>query len=170
MALCFVVDDHVDTREGFAEYLRQSGFEVQTAGDAVELRSLLAAATPAAVLMDVQMPRVDGWTLTKEIKENEHTRHVRVVVVSAAADDSLRRAADAAGADGVIGKPCDPQRIVSELTRLLSSDRDLSREKIPTADANRDAMRQTPARRVRQAAGCSGSLSVGSDPQRISQH
>jgi CheY-like chemotaxis protein len=119
MALCFVVDDHVDTREGFAEYLRESGFDVQTAGDAGELRSLLEAATPAAVLMDVQMPRVDGWTLTREIKANARTRNVRVLVVSASVTDGFRRAADAAGADALIGKPCDPQRIVSELSRLL---------------------------------------------------
>jgi chemosensory pili system protein ChpA (sensor histidine kinase/response regulator) len=119
MALCFVVDDHVDTREGFAEYLRESGFDVQTAGDAGELRSLLEAATPAAVLMDVQMPRVDGWTLTREIKANARTRDVRVLVVSASVTDGFRRAADAAGADALIGKPCDPQRIVSELSRLL---------------------------------------------------
>jgi chemosensory pili system protein ChpA (sensor histidine kinase/response regulator) len=119
MPLCFVVDDHVDTREGFAEYLRQSGFEVRTAADAFELRSLLAASTPAAVLMDVQMPRVDGWTLTREIKENERTRNVRVLVVSAAVGEGLRDAADAAGADVLLDKPCDPQRIVVELTRLL---------------------------------------------------
>jgi len=117
--LCFVVDDHVDTREGFAEYLRESGFDVQTAADAGELRLLLEEATPAAVLMDVQMPRVDGWTLTREIKANERTRHVRVLVVSASVGEGHRRAADAAGADALIGKPCDPQRIVVELTRLL---------------------------------------------------
>lgn len=119
MPLCFVVDDHVDTREGFAEYLRESGFDVQTAADAGELRSLLAAATPAAVLMDVQMPRVDGWTLTREIKANDRTRNVRVVVVSASVTDSFRRSADAAGADALIGKPCDPHQIVTELSRLL---------------------------------------------------
>lgn len=119
MPLCFVVDDHVDTREGFAEYLRQSGFDVQTAADAGELRSLLAEATPAAVLMDVQMPRVDGWTLTREIKANERTRHVRVLVVSASVGDGLLTAADEVGADALIGKPCDPHRIVVELTRLL---------------------------------------------------
>jgi chemosensory pili system protein ChpA (sensor histidine kinase/response regulator) len=121
MPLCFVVDDHVDTREGFAEYLRESGFDVQTAADAGELRSLLAEATPAAVLMDVQMPRVDGWTLTREIKANERTRHVRVLVVSASVGDGPRLAADEAGADALIGKPCDPHRIVAELTRLLGS-------------------------------------------------
>jgi len=122
MPLCFVVDDHVDTREGFAEYLRESGFDVQTAADAGELRSLLAGATPAAVLMDVQMPRVDGWTLTREIKANERTRHVRVLVVSASVGDGPRTAADEAGADALIGKPCDPHRIVTELIRLLDSE------------------------------------------------
>ena len=119
MPLCIVVDDHVDTREGFAEYLRHSGFDVRTAGDASELRALLAEVTPAAVLMDVQMPLVDGWTLTREIKENERTRQTRVLVISASVGEGFRRAADMAGADALLAKPCDPQRIVVELTRLL---------------------------------------------------
>ena len=119
MPLCIVVDDHVDTREGFAEYLRHSGFDVRTAGDASELRALLAEVTPAAVLMDVQMPLVDGWTLTREIKENERTQQTRVLVISASVGEGFRRAADMAGADALLAKPCDPQRIVVELTRLL---------------------------------------------------
>jgi len=119
MPLCIVVDDHVDTREGFAEYLRHSGFDVRTAGDASELRALLAEVTPAAVLMDVQMPLVDGWTLTREIKANERTQQTRVLVISASIGEGFRRAADMAGADALLAKPCDPQRIVVELTRLL---------------------------------------------------
>jgi DNA-binding response OmpR family regulator len=146
MPLCFVVDDHVDTREGFAEYLRQSGFEVQTAADAGELRSLLADATPAAVLMDVQMPRVDGWTLTREIKANERTRNVRVLVVSAAVGEGFRLAAAAAGADALIGKPCDPQEIVVELTRLLHGQNGPTMEKIPAADGIRDALARSACR------------------------
>jgi CheY-like chemotaxis protein len=119
MPLCIVVDDHVDTREGFAEYLRHSGFDVRTAGGASELRALLAEVTPAAVLMDVQMPLVDGWTLTREIKANERTQQTRVLVISASIGEGFRRAADMAGADALLAKPCDPQRIVVELTRLL---------------------------------------------------
>jgi len=114
------VDDHGDTRDGFAEYLRDWGFDVRTAGDAVELRSLLTTATPAAILMDVHMPQVDGWTLTREIKANPRTRSVRVLVVSASVRNEDRVAAEESGADSFIGKPCDPQLIVSELTRLLS--------------------------------------------------
>ncbi len=120
MPLCFIVDDHGDTREGFAEYLRDWGFEVRTASDATELRVLLTTATPAAILMDVHMPRVDGWTLTREIKANPRTREVRVVVVSASVRQEDRIAAEESGADSFIAKPCDPQSIVSELTRLLT--------------------------------------------------
>jgi two-component system cell cycle response regulator DivK len=120
MPLCFIVDDHGDTREGFAEYLRDWGFEVRTASDATELRTLLTIATPAAILMDVHMPRVDGWTLTREIKANPRTRAVRVVVVSASVRQEDRTAAEESGADSFIAKPCDPQSIVSELTRLLT--------------------------------------------------
>jgi CheY-like chemotaxis protein len=119
MPLCFIVDDDDDTREGFAEYLREWGFEVQTASDAGELHTLLATTTPAAILMDVQMPRVDGWTLTREIKGNTKTRDVLVVVFSASDRDKDLQAAEDAGADGFIAKPCDPHVIVNELSRLL---------------------------------------------------
>jgi CheY-like chemotaxis protein len=69
--------------------------------------------------MDVQMPRVDGWTLTREIKANAATRNVLILVISASDRDEDRLAADEVGADAFIGKPCDPRLIVSELTRLL---------------------------------------------------
>src|SRR3954453_15792874 len=106
MPLCIVVDDHGDTREGFAEYLRHSGFDVRTAGDSSELRAILAEVTPAAVLMDVQMPLVDGGTLTREIKENERTRQTRVLVISVPIGEEFRGAADMAGAHALLAKPC----------------------------------------------------------------
>ena len=119
MPLCFIVDDHGDTREGFAEYLRDCGFEVRTARDAWELHTLLRMAKPAAILMDVHMPGVTGWTLTRQIKADSRTRGVRVVVFSAAVTPEDRRMAVEAGADGFLAKPCDPQMIVEELSRLL---------------------------------------------------
>ena len=122
MPVCFIVDDDGDTREGFAEYLREWGFEIHTASDAAELHALLATVTPAAILMDVQMPRVDGWTLTREIKGNPRTRDVLVLVISASDREQDLLAAEESGADAFIGKPCDPHVIVSELTRLLKAE------------------------------------------------
>jgi two-component system cell cycle response regulator DivK len=118
MALCYIVDDHGDTRDGYAEYLKAKGFRVETAGRGDELRSLLDGEVPEAVLMDIRMPQVDGCTLTREIKANPRTRDVVVLVISASVRADDRRAAESAGADAFIAKPCDPQCILDELTRL----------------------------------------------------
>lgn len=118
MPLCYIVDDHGDTREGYAEYLKTEGFRVETAANGDELRSLLHGGLPDAVLMDIRMPRVDGCTLTREIKTDPRTRRVFVLVVSASVRPEDRTAAEVAGADAFIPKPCDPHSILSELARL----------------------------------------------------
>lgn len=118
MPLCYIVDDHGDTREGYAEYLKAQGFKVETAGNGDELRALLRLGLPDAVLMDIRMPQVDGWTLTREIKGDPRTRDISVIVVSASVRPDDRAAAEVAGADAFIPKPCDPQCILDELARL----------------------------------------------------
>jgi CheY-like chemotaxis protein len=119
MALCYIVEDHDDTREGFAEYLRWQGFDVRTAGSAVEFRALLAEHLPGAIVMDLVLPGTDGFTLTREIKADPRTKSVPVLVVSASVRPQDRESAELAGSDAFLPKPCDPEIIVSELHRLL---------------------------------------------------
>jgi CheY-like chemotaxis protein len=117
MARCIIVEDHGDTRAGYAEFLSAFGFDVRTAADADELRTLLDSWMPDAIVLDLQLPRTDGWQLTREIKSNPRTRHIVIIVVSACVMPAERAAAEAAGSDAFIGKPCDPMLIVEELTR-----------------------------------------------------
>jgi CheY-like chemotaxis protein len=117
MPRCIIVDDHGDTRAGYAEFLTTFGFEVRTAADGEELRTLLTELLPDAIVLDLQLPRTDGWQLTREIKADPRTRHIVVVVVSACVMPSERAAAEAAGCDTFIGKPCDPMLIIDELIR-----------------------------------------------------
>ena len=119
MPRCIIVDDHGDTRAGYAEFLATFGFDVKTAADGEELRSLLRDWLPDAIVLDLQLPRTDGWELTREIKADPRTRHVVVVVVSACVMPSERAAAEAAGSDAFISKPCDPIVIIEELKRRL---------------------------------------------------
>ena len=121
MALCYIVDDHIDTREGFAEYLRWQGFDVRTAASAGEFRELIAQTLPGAVVMDLVLPGTDGFALTREIKANPRTRAVPVLVVSASVRQQDRESAERAGSDAFLPKPCDPQVIVSELHRLIGN-------------------------------------------------
>ena len=116
-----IVDDHGDTRAGYAEFLGAFGFEVRAGGDAEQLREMMRDALPDAIVLDLQLPRTDGWQLTREIKENSKTSHIAVIVVSACVMPAEREAAQAAGCDVFIAKPCDPMEIVTELRRLIAT-------------------------------------------------
>jgi two-component system cell cycle response regulator DivK len=121
MARCIIVDDHGDTRAGYAEFLSAFGFEVRTAADADELRGVLQDWQPDAIVLDLQLPRTDGWELTREIKSDPRTRQIAIVVVSACVLPAERAAAEEAGCDAFINKPCDPMWIVDELRRQTTA-------------------------------------------------
>ena len=116
-----IVDDHGDTRAGYAEFLGVFGFEVRAAGEAEQLRALMRDDLPDAIVLDLQLPRTDGWQLTREIKQDPRTRHITVIVVSACVLPAEREAAQEAGCDVFISKPCDPMEIVTELRRLAGT-------------------------------------------------
>jgi CheY-like chemotaxis protein len=117
MPRCIIVDDHGDTRTGYAEFLAAFGFDVKAAADAEELRAILADWIPDAIVLDLQLPRTDGWQLTREIKGDPRTQAVVIVVVSACVMPSERAAAEDAGCDAFINKPVDPMLILEELQR-----------------------------------------------------
>lgn len=120
MPTCLVVEDHGDTREGYVEFLGFAGFTVLSAAGREEMIQRLSEEVPDAVVMDLQLPEVDGWTLIRELKASPRTKDVPVLVVSAAVRDSDKAGAFEAGCDGFLPKPADPDVIVAELERLLS--------------------------------------------------
>lgn len=121
MPTCLVVEDHGDTREGYVEFLGLAGFTVMSASGREEMRQRLAEGIPDVVVMDLQLPEVDGWGLIRELKKAPQTANVPVLVVSAAVRDSDRAGAFEAGCDGFLRKPADPDDIVAELQRLLGA-------------------------------------------------
>ena len=119
MPLCVIVDDHDDTREGFAEYLEVNGFEVLSANGAEEFERLVESRAPDAIVLDLQLPRVNGWELATRIRANPRLREVPLVAFSACVMPTERERASQAGFDLFLGKPCDPEVILGELRRLL---------------------------------------------------
>jgi CheY-like chemotaxis protein len=122
MPRCLIVDDHSDTRAGYAEFFSAFGFEVRGAADAEGFRAILREWTPHVIVLDLQLPRTDGWQLTREIKSNPATKDIPIVVVSACVMPDERAEAEAAGCDVFINKPVDPMVILGELTRLTGSE------------------------------------------------
>jgi two-component system, cell cycle response regulator DivK len=119
MPLCLVVEDHSDTRDGYLEFLSFAGFTVMGATGRDEMLSRLADATPDAIVMDLQLPGTDGWTIIRELRKSPQTTQVPIVVVSASVRESDRLQAVQAGCDVFLPKPCDPSIIVAEIQRLI---------------------------------------------------
>jgi CheY-like chemotaxis protein len=122
-----VVDDSATIRDLIAVNLELEGFRVCTASDAEECTSYLTRASvgeeplPDIFLLDVVMPGTNGVELTRRLKSDPQTAHIPVLIVSASAQQRDFEVARAANADGYLTKPFDPDELVSEVERLLTT-------------------------------------------------
>jgi CheY-like chemotaxis protein len=119
-ALLLLVDDDQHGREGWAEFFREAGYRVSQASDGQEALAKLADRLPDLVLVDLGIPRLDGWELTRHIKGDPGSRDVPVIVLSGLDyPDSLERVT-AAGCDAFVSKPCEPLRLLAIVRGLLA--------------------------------------------------
>jgi two-component system cell cycle response regulator DivK len=93
------------------------GYAVQTAVDAEDALRVLASSSPSLILMDVQLPRMNGLDLTRQIKGDPARRHIIIIALTAYATTGDKEKALAAGCDGYLSKPLDMDlllRVVAE--------------------------------------------------------
>jgi len=119
--LVLVVDDFPDAREMYAEVLTLAGFRVDQAENGVIAVEKAKALSPAAIVMDLSLPIMDGWQATREIRENPATREVRIVAISAHSLPTHVARAKESGADAFLAKPCLPDELIDTLRRLLEA-------------------------------------------------
>jgi len=112
-----VVDDDADARLIYSEYLRAHGWLAFTAADGRIALDKIEELRPDAVMLDLAMPRVDGWTVLKRLRESSWTADVPVVVVTASM--SARDLAFQAGCDAFLLKPCPPETLLRQLGGLF---------------------------------------------------
>ena len=114
-----IVDDDERLREYVRVNLEMEGYTVHEAGSAEGGLNVLDELRPDLVLLDVMMPKVDGWEMLQLMHERHGVGSIPVVMFSGKADE--RAAGDAAelGAQGFIGKPFDPQELISQTKQLL---------------------------------------------------
>ena len=117
MPSVLIVDDDPSIRKLVATTLEDvAGFELVEAGDGVEALELAREEAPAIVLLDIDMPGIDGFEACRRLRAQPQTADATVVMLTAAADEEAERAAEEAGADLFITKPFSPL----ELLRLVS--------------------------------------------------
>ena len=116
--LCvIVIEDDLDARQIYSEYLRMKGWTVFTAPDGRLGINKTMELTPDVVVLDLAMPKVDGWTVLKQLRESSMTSQIPVVIISALSD--ARDAAFVAGCDAYLSKPCPPDVLHLQLRALL---------------------------------------------------
>ena len=119
--LVLVVDDVAHGREICAEYLEFRGFRVATAEDGEEALVKAFELHPDVILMDLSLPRLDGWEATRRLKQDERTREIPVIALTAHALASAHEKAKLVGCDAVVTKPCLPKDLEAEVRRQLEA-------------------------------------------------
>ena len=102
-----IVEDNNDYRDLVSFYLKLKGFEVITANDGVEAVELATSDNPQIILMDLNLPILDGWEATKIITQNKSTSHIPIIAVSANCFEPFSEEVLKAGAVGCVQKPVD---------------------------------------------------------------
>jgi len=120
LPLVLVVDDYADARAMYAAWLQVSGYRVVEASTAADALALARAEPPAAVLMDLSLPGVDGIEATRQLKADPRTRHVPVVAITGHVEAHVADAASAAGCDAFIVKPSPAPDVVEAIGRLIA--------------------------------------------------
>lgn len=112
-----IIDDDPDARQMYCEYLRLKGWTAFSAGDGRAGLNKTIELTPHAIVLDLAMPKVDGWTVLKQLRQSSMTSQIVVLVVSALPD--TRDLALEAGADAYLAKPCAPDVVYLQLRALM---------------------------------------------------
>ena len=114
-----IVDDDPDSRSICTTFLRHFRYEVVEAWDGEEAVRLAADVRPDVIVMDITLPRLDGWEATRRIRANPSTRGIPIVMLTARALAMDRDESHRAGCTVFLTKPCSPRELQAELERLL---------------------------------------------------
>jgi len=115
-----LVEDDLINRRQVAFLLQASGYDVCAVRSAPDAFAAAAARRPALILMDVQLPGMDGLAATRHFKADPATREIPVVALTANAMDEDAVKAKEAGCDGYVTKPCEQARLLEEVRRAIA--------------------------------------------------
>ena len=115
-----VVDDDEVIRQLITVNLELEGFDVHTAYDGQDCLDKIKDIDPDVVTLDVMMPRLDGWETAQRIRSDNSLAEVRIVLLSARAQEADIERGDTIGVDAYLTKPFDPDDLVETVRRLAA--------------------------------------------------
>jgi len=128
MSKVLVVDDNRTYLEAISSLLSESGLEVSTAMDGVEAMDIIGQQKPDVVVLDIVMPGMNGYEVCREVKKDESTKHIRIVVCSTKDQVFDIEWAKRNQADAYVTKPFKPQELLATIKQQLREIKETSQK------------------------------------------
>ena len=128
-----VVDDSITVRKVTARLLKRQGMEVLTAKDGVDAVAQLQEHTPDLMLMDIEMPRMDGYELATQVRNTAHLKDVPIIMITSRTGTKHRDRAEKIGINRYLGKPFNETELLENINALLAEVRARPKAEQPVA-------------------------------------
>ena len=116
-----VVDDSLTMRKVLSRLLEREGFEVIVAKDGIDAMQILLETTPDVILTDIEMPRMDGFALARNVRNDARTAATPLIMISSRTADKHQNLAKDIGVDAFFGKPVQDDELIAKVKYLLAS-------------------------------------------------
>jgi chemosensory pili system protein ChpA (sensor histidine kinase/response regulator) len=120
LPIALVVDDSLSARRALAQVIQDAGFDVRTAKDGLEAVGIIEKKKPDIMLVDMEMPRMNGMELTSHVRGFASTKDIPVIMVTSRSTDKHRKQAKAAGVDVYVTKPFSEDELLDHVHNLLN--------------------------------------------------
>jgi CheY-like chemotaxis protein len=115
-----LVEDHDTSADGYAELLRGAGYLVARAKDGYEALAEVSRQAPSLVLLDLKLPKLDGWELLDRLKADATVAAVPIIVVTGDSLPTHHQLAKSRGAAAVLAKPINPEELLTVVREQIS--------------------------------------------------
>ena len=124
MTKILYVEDNEDNVYMLSRRLKRKGFEIVVAIDGEQGVEMASSEKPDLILMDLSLPKMDGWTATKRIKSNSDLKSIPIIALSAHAMEEHKQRAIDSGCNDYDTKPVDIERLLSKISAQLGAKND----------------------------------------------
>jgi len=121
LPLVMVVDDSLTVRKITGRLLEREGYRVITAKDGLDAIEQMKDELPAVMLVDIEMPRMDGFDLARHLRGDPRTRHLPIIVISSRTAEKHRSQAAQLGVNAFLGKPYPEAELLQHIARYLAA-------------------------------------------------
>lgn len=120
LPVALVIDDSLSARRALVQVIQDAGFDVRTAKDGIEAVGIIEKMKPDIILVDMEMPRMNGMELTSHVRGFERTKDIPVIMITSRSTDKHRKQAEASGVDIYVTKPFSEDDLLDQVHSLLS--------------------------------------------------